>query len=54
VRRKVARLIDRGWVERLESGHLRVTNRVVEDLAPITRLTLVYFDELERLMTTND
>jgi DNA-binding transcriptional ArsR family regulator len=50
VRRKIGQLIERGWVERREDGYLRVTERTISDLSPITKLTLVYFEELQRLM----
>jgi hypothetical protein len=42
VRRKVARLIERGWVDRKEDGALVVMERAAVDLAPATRATFQY------------
>jgi len=46
VRRKVAALIERGWVERSENGDLRTTMRVAEDLQHGTEATLDYCRDL--------
>jgi len=42
VRRKVAALIERGWVERSDNADLRTTARVAEDLQHGTDATLDY------------
>jgi hypothetical protein len=42
VRRKVAELERKGWVERLESGHLAVAARAREELVPATEATMRY------------
>lgn len=42
VRRKVAALVARGWVERSEKGDLRTTAKVAEDLQHGTEATLDY------------
>jgi hypothetical protein len=43
VRRKVARLVERGWVEKTATGELLVTEQAATDLAPATRATFDYF-----------
>jgi len=48
VRRKVAALIERGWVERSENGDLRTTAKVAEDLQHGTEATLDYFRAIAR------
>jgi predicted transcriptional regulator of viral defense system len=42
VRRKVARLEARGWVERLERGYLVTSPDAAQELAPLTQATLRY------------
>lgn len=42
VRRKINRLIDRGWVERTEAGTFEVTDKAVTELAPATHATFDY------------
>jgi hypothetical protein len=51
VRRKVVHLIERGWVERTENGYLSITQRAVEEISPITEMTLAYFEELQRILS---
>lgn len=43
VRRKVERLVRRGWVERAADGTLVVAQQAAVDLAPATRATFDYF-----------
>jgi hypothetical protein len=43
VRRKVARLIERGWVEKRGRGGLLATERAAVELEPATRATFEYF-----------
>ena len=43
VRRKVARLIERGWVEKRGHGGLLATERAAVELEPATRATFEYF-----------
>lgn len=50
VRRKVARLIDRGWVRRNEDGTLEVTERAAVDLAPATEVTFDYLLGVGRIL----
>lgn len=42
VRRKVARLVDRGWVKRNEDGTFEVTEKAASDLAPATQAAFDY------------
>ncbi len=42
VRRKVASLIDRGWVEREDNGDLRPTQKAAIDLKSATDATMLY------------
>jgi hypothetical protein len=42
VRRKVARLIERGWVEKKADGALVVSEQAAVDLAPATQATFAY------------
>lgn len=42
VRRKVSELERKGWVERLESGHLVVASKARDELAPATEATMRY------------
>jgi hypothetical protein len=46
VRRKVAWLIERGWVEKDGAGSLLVTAQAAVDLAPATRATFEYLLEV--------
>jgi hypothetical protein len=46
VRRKVERLIERGWVERKENRHLVVTDKAAAELRPITEATFDYIADL--------
>jgi hypothetical protein len=48
VRRKVAHLIDRGWIEKQDDGYLFITERAITELSPITQITLAYFEEMKR------
>lgn len=41
-RRKIARLIARGWLERREDGGLTVSKQAAIDMAPLTQLTFDY------------
>ena len=43
VRRKIGRLIERGWVRKNEDGTLEVTKAAAVDLAPATQATFNYF-----------
>lgn len=42
VRRKVARLVERGWVTRNEDGTYEVTEKAAVDLAPATEVAFDY------------
>lgn len=42
VRRKVARLVERGWVKRNSDGTFEVTEKAAADLAPATAVTFDY------------
>ena len=42
VRRKVAHLVDRGWVQRNEDGTFEVTEKAAIDLAPATQAAFDY------------
>jgi hypothetical protein len=50
VRRKVARLMDRGWVRRNEDGTFEVTERAAADLAPATEATFDYLLNVGRII----
>jgi DNA-binding IclR family transcriptional regulator len=50
VRRKVARLMDRGWVRRNEDGTFEVTERAAADLAPATEATFDYLLGVGRII----
>lgn len=50
VRRKVARLTDRGWVRRNEDGTFEVTERAAMDLAPATEATFEYLLGVGRIL----
>ena len=47
VRRKVAALQEKGWVERTEEGHLRIARRAAGDLEESTGETLDYLTTLK-------
>lgn len=52
VRRKVDKLVELGWVERLDSGHLYLTRKVGEDLGEFDRNETIRFSvALGALMT---
>jgi len=46
VRRKINRLIARGWIEKETDGTLAVTSRAVDELAPATRATFDYLRDI--------
>lgn len=43
VRRKINRLIERGWVKKNDDGLLELTSHATLDLAPATQVTFDYF-----------
>jgi hypothetical protein len=46
VRRKINKLIDRGWVERGENGYLRATRQAALDLHPLTETSFIYLSRM--------
>lgn len=50
VRRKVTRLIDRGWIRRNEDGTLEVVQKAAVDLAPATEVTFDYLLAVGRVI----
>ncbi|WP_405225813.1 winged helix-turn-helix transcriptional regulator [Lentisalinibacter sediminis] len=50
VRRKIRRLIERGWVKKNEDGTLEVTESAAVDLAPATQATFDYFLALGNIL----
>ncbi|WP_405229794.1 winged helix-turn-helix transcriptional regulator [Lentisalinibacter sediminis] len=50
VRRKIRRLIERGWVKKNEDGTLEVTASAAVDLAPATQATFDYFLALGNIL----
>jgi hypothetical protein len=46
VRRKVQELIDRGWVQRDELGHLSATRQAAAQLAPLTEISMDYLAQM--------
>lgn len=58
-RRKVRRLIERGWLEKQTNGSLVVSKQAAVDMAPLTQMTLDYlvsmareFDRIARIRET--
>lgn len=49
-RRKLARLVERGWLAKTADGTLVVTERAAVELAPVTELTIDYLFTLSRAL----
>lgn len=47
VRRKLAVLVERGWVERDENGFLRATDKAKADLEPLTKVSIQYLSQMK-------
>lgn len=52
VRRKLAALIDRGWVHRDEQGFYAVTDKAKDNLADLTKSALRYLRDMEAAFAT--
>lgn len=50
VRRKLAILIDKGWVTRDDRGFITATSKAKEDLAPLTVSSLVYLSRMKAVL----
>lgn len=53
VRRKLNILLEKGWVARDERGYITATNKVKEDLAPLTKISLVYLTKMKAVLSGN-
>jgi len=50
VRRKLNILLEKGWVERDERGFITATDKVKQDLAPLTMISLVYLSKMKEVL----
>lgn len=50
VRRKVQDLIDRGWVQRDENGHLSATKQAAAQLEPLTEISIEYLTQMAAVL----
>jgi hypothetical protein len=50
VRRKVQDLIEKGWVQRDENGHLSATKKAAAQLAPLTEISMEYLTEMAKVL----
>jgi DNA-binding IclR family transcriptional regulator len=53
VRRKIKELIDRGWIERDESGYHRATRKAALDLHPLTEIGFTYLSRMASVFSTS-
>ena len=53
VRRKLNILLEKGWVERDERGFITATDKVKQDLAPLTMISLVYLSKMKEVLGGN-
>ena len=51
VRRKIAQLIDKGWVERRPSGSYAATVKARTDLAPLTEKSMRYLVSMAKALS---
>jgi DNA-binding transcriptional ArsR family regulator len=51
VRRKLNILLEKGWVERDERGFITATDKVKQDLAPLTMISLVYLSKMKEVLS---
>ena len=54
VRRKVAQLIEHGWVTKKEDGFLIATHQAKEDLKPVTETSIRYIASMLKLLRDNN
>lgn len=54
VRRKLAALLKKGWVQRNEGGMLIATSKARDDLEPLTDAAMHYLREMFKLLKTID
>lgn len=53
VRRKLNILVEKGWVERDERGFITATSRAKEDLAPLTKSSLLYLSRMKSVLANS-
>ncbi len=51
VRRKLNILVEKGWVERDHRGYITATAKAKEELAPLTKSSLVYLTRMKSVLT---
>lgn len=50
VRRRLSKLLEKGWVERNEDGMLMATGKARDDLEPLTEAAMQYLREMFKLL----